>query len=339
MNNNRQPDLFPHEKHIGKIYNDFLALGISIPYNNVVDRELVKKCIEIIRKNSYELLPQNTNLAYRKNIDNPLRAYIFDVYGTLFISGSGDIGIARDCTGHRNGNTLSPFTESFRSAGFFIGKDGIEGIAKKVFYSCIEKKHTNLRSEGIDSPEVNILDIWAEVCTQCKRFEYIQDDYSDEDIVLLALEYETRINPVWPMGDVPGLFARLKQQGQVLGIVSNAQFYTPLLFQAFFKKTLIELGVDEDLCAWSYQHSISKPSVRLFEPVLETLEKRYGIRPDEAVYVGNDMLNDMYTASKMGLRTLLFAGDRRSLRLREEVSCCKDIIPDGIVISLEDVLK
>lgn len=45
-----------------------------------------------------------------------------------------------------------------------------------------------------------------------------------------------------------------------------------------------------------------KPDPRLFESVLDQLN----LRPEEAVFVGNDMYRDIYGANKAGMRTVLF---------------------------------
>ena len=62
-----------------------------------------------------------------------------------------------------------------------------------------------------------------------------------------------------------------------------------------------------------------------------------GIAPDETVYVGNDMLNDIGPAHKVGFRTALFAGDARSLRRRENDPVCAGVKPDFIVSHLQQV--
>ena len=49
------------------------------------------------------------------------------------------------------------------------------------------------------------------------------------------------------------------------------------------------------------------------------------------------MLNDIYPAAAAGFITALFAGDRRSLRLRKEHPACKGLQPDAIVLDLEDL--
>jgi putative hydrolase of the HAD superfamily len=109
---------------------------------------------------------------------------------------------------------------------------------------------------------------------------------------------------------------KLKDSGVVLGIISNAQFFSPLLFNAFFGKDPAEMGFDPRLLIWSFEEAEAKPSARLFEKALARL-KVLGIKADEAVYTGNDIKNDIIPAAAAGFKTVLFAGDRRSLRLRD----------------------
>jgi putative hydrolase of the HAD superfamily len=59
-----------------------------------------------------------------------------------------------------------------------------------------------------------------------------------------------------------------------------------------------------------------------------------GVEPSAVLYVGNDMLKDIHPARSVGFRTALFAGDRRSLRLRQEDSRCRKLSPDLIVTDL-----
>lgn len=57
----------------------------------------------------------------------------------------------------------------------------------------------------------------------------------------------------------------------------------------------------------------------------------------EALYVGNDMLNDILPANREGFQTCLFAGDRRSLRLREQDPRCAGVAPTEVVGSLREL--
>ena len=49
------------------------------------------------------------------------------------------------------------------------------------------------------------------------------------------------------------------------------------------------------------------------------------------------MLNDISAASRAGFKTALFAGDRRSLRLREGDPRVRGIMPDRVARRLEDL--
>jgi putative hydrolase of the HAD superfamily len=59
-----------------------------------------------------------------------------------------------------------------------------------------------------------------------------------------------------------------------------------------------------------------------------------GIQPAAVLFVGNDMLNDIYPASAIGFQTALFAGDRRSLRLRTDDPRCADLSPELVLTDL-----
>ena len=129
----------------------------------------------------------------------------------------------------------------------------------------------------------------------------------------------------------------LKECGIYLGIISNAQFYTDYLFEAFFKKDLKGLGFHPALIFYSYQHGYAKPSLNLFQKA----EKRIagmGLLNSETLYVGNDMLNDMYPAKTVGFKTCLFAGDARSLRLRIEHPECVNLKPDLVITDLSQII-
>ena len=95
------------------------------------------------------------------------------------------------------------------------------------------------------------------------------------------------------------------------------------------------IGFRRDLVYYSYQFKRAKPSLFMFEKMKKQLYNQYMIKQDEILYVGNDMLNDVASASKCGYKTALFAGDARSLRLREDT--VSDIHPDVILTDLRQL--
>jgi putative hydrolase of the HAD superfamily len=145
------------------------------------------------------------------------------------------------------------------------------------------------------------------------------------------VEYECRVNPAWPMPGALETIQKLHAHGFKLGIVSNAQFYTPLILEALFGQSIEALGFEKELCVWSYKELRAKPDIRLFQGLETDFNK--------TLYVGNDMLNDIWTATQAGCRTVLFAGDNRSLRRREQDSRCKKLIPTAIVDDLRQITE
>ena len=205
----------------------------------------------------------------------------------------------------------------------FTWSRGTEAISA-VFLEKIKESHAVARASGIDFPEVEIRQIWRELLL-CEGFR----NASDEAIEALAVRYETRVNPVWPMPGLETTLDDLRSRRLQFGIISNAQFYTPLLFQHFLGQLPPGLGFADQLCVWSYCERIGKPSQRLFDIAVEKLAS-CGLKPCEVLYVGNDMRNDMVPAAAAGLRTALFAGDARSLRLRGHSA---DALPVDIVLT------
>ena len=94
-----------------------------------------------------------------------------------------------------------------------------------------------------------------------------------------------------------------------------------------------ELGFDSRLLFFSFAYLRAKPGTFLYERAREVLSDQ-GIRADEVLFVGNDMRNDIWPAQTVGFRTALFAGDRRSLRLRADDPCCAGLRADVTVTEL-----
>ena len=260
------------------------------------------------------LSPIPTDLTFTVNAASTLKSVLFDVYGTLFISASGDISTVQHQI-VKNQQLASLLTK------YHISIPVGDLIAQLTL--MIQQTHEALKKNKIDYPEVNIDIIWNTLLKW--------DDI--EKARAFAREYELIVNPVYPMPNLDKTLTYLNQKHIPLGIVSNAQFYTIDLFEYFLSQNISQLGFQPDLTFLSYQYHHAKPSTYLFESAADNLKKR-GILADNVLYVGNDMLNDVYAAGSAGFRTALFAGDMRSLRLRKDMDNCKHIIPDIIITDL-----
>ncbi len=273
---------------------------------------------QVISKYINPLSPVPTSLSRRGKLDEKPGCILFDVYGTLFISASGDISIAR-----KQSHKKQDFEQLL--AKYEI--TNTPGTLLKDLFSTIEKKHEELRKKGTDHPEADIVRIWMSVLNS-----------SDSDrIRAFAAEFEMIANPVYPMPHLKETLHVCRKRKIPMGIISNAQFYTPYLFEWFLDSDIETLGFHPDLTIFSYKFGCAKPSVSLFQIAAERLENM-NIPAYSVLYVGNDMLNDICPAKKVGFKTALFAGDSRSLRLREDNPECRGLIPDIVVTDICQVI-
>jgi putative hydrolase of the HAD superfamily len=275
------------------------------------------RLVSFIRKSSVPMVPdppplppELETLRAMPTEAGGIRAVLFDVYGTLFCSAAGDISIAANTekTGMAQGAALDELA----------GQYGIFGVDMRSWFRDKVAEIHRARSAETQWPEVKVEEIWG-----------------DRE---LALRYELAVNPVYPMPGAAETIAALRRTGCIMGIVSNAQFFTPLLFEAFFNAPPEGLGFDPDLLIWSYEMGEAKPSPRLFQTAARALEAK-GAAPAECAFVGNDMLSDMYGATNAGFRGVLFAGDSRSLKLRKDNPLACDVRPFAVIRELAELVK
>lgn len=265
----------------------------------------------------HPLTPIPTDVGPKGRLQLPIKCLLCDIYGTLFISGSGDIGIV-----NQQGQQTALIDLLLARYGQNITAPSLLERMKDL----IRGEHEHLRGQGIAHPEVVIENIWHQLLP----------DIDQEKLLHFAVEFEMIYNPVWPMPGVKQLLSTCRKNDIRLGIVSNAQFYTPYLFSWLLDLDAEKLGFDPDLTIYSFQYGKAKPSADLFEIIRRRLEKA-GISSTDVAYIGNDMRNDIVPAHIAGFQTILFAGDKRSLRLRKEDPKCSAITPDMMVIQLDQL--
>jgi len=294
----------------------------------LLDEDMRTELIGRIRSCSKPLQPETTEAEPQLQKLEGIRVVLFDIYGTLLTSGMGELGI------HEAEEAPPPAGDALEAAGFIcMGADAGERAAE-LLKNAIKANHEKTRAQGIDYPEIDICDIWEEVVSDLADEGQALGDVSPASLQRLAVEYECRINPVWPMTKIKETLTALKEAGIKLGVVSNAQFYTPLIMELFNAVTGWADGMfDQELCAWSYKLHTAKPSERLLAKSLEAVSAM-GLTPEQTVYIGNDLKKDIKPAAHSGCHTILFAGDKKSLRLHENDPDCVGVVPDAVITEL-----
>jgi len=283
------------------------------------------------------MLPIPTNTSADLHIIDDIKLVVFDIYGTLLISGSGEVGSLTESGGNK---TIYPdFYGPVAECNFEINEPSAPFNQRcyQLYRELIESRHINLKSEDIDFPEVDILSIWFLLLSDLIKTGTIAGAVNEQSLIELSLLYEIYNNPTWLMPGAATTLEHLHSKNFLLGIVSNAQFYTKIILEALLDRTIEETGFLNSLVSWSFQNRKAKPSLDLFSSVQIFIQK-HSITPQQVVYVGNDMLNDMYTSHQLGYRTILFAGDERSLRLRKEKEMLQSFHADAIITGLPQLL-
>lgn len=287
--------------------------------------------IQRIRELSAPLEPLSTGVEPAFRSSDGLKAVVFDVYGTLFISGVGDISLSQVDARE------SGVRDALDACGLKIRPEWHDAMFGQQYFNRIREHQARRRDEGIEHPEVDLRAVWSELAGEWRRADVIEGPETDPE--RLAIEYECRVNPCWPMPRLNEVLESLRDAGLAMSIVSNAQFFTPLLFDALAGETLDALGIDPECNVWSYELLEGKPSTHLYECAADALCERYGIAPEQALFVGNDRRNDVWPAQACGFQTALFAGDARSLRLREDDERLEGVSADFVIDSLDQVLS
>ena len=264
------------------------------------------------------LKPLPTGMMPGGQIRGALRAILFDIYGTLFISGSGDIGTSAER--FRPSDALAALRQHYR-----IPWSSTQ-LAQKLF-AAIRNQHNRAKAAGVACPEIEIDRIWQKIL-----------NWSDMNRVReMAAAYESIVNPTYPMPGLDQTLRTLRRRQIMMGIISNAQFFTPRLFKTFLGGTPQDLGFSRDLILYSFEFGQAKPALDIFHHAVDQLRRRK-VTPASVLYVGNDIRNDIQPAQTVGFQTALFAGDRRSLRLRQDDPACRAVTPDLVVTDLRQLL-
>lgn len=252
-----------------------------------------------------------------------IKAVIFDIYGTLIRLDTGDLD-----------DSLKKEKKLIRAMDRLKRKYGIKGPSKdilRMYVNQIRRVHKTKEGLGISYPEVKIDNIWKSVLrgvghrAGIKRIFKIAYDFHD-------FSGERRL-----YDNTAYLLKELKGRGIKAGIVSNSQFYTEIDMLRLLRRELRIHSIyelfDKPLVFYSYRVGCSKPNMKSFNLLKRRLRK-FRIRNSEVLYVGNDMLKDIYPAKKAGFKTCWFINKETKPRKKET-----RVRPDFSIRNLSSVLK
>jgi len=230
------------------------------------------------------------------------KVIFWDVYGTLIAARGGDL----DSLLQRQGELRSAFERTIHNFGLNAGPARLHDL----FIRGIEAEREARASEGIDHPEVRIDEIW---------FKLLEKFHPERPVTIslareVALFFERQANPKEFRPRAFDVLTTLKKRGFRQGIISNAQFYTPIELSELLHEEsagairTYESIFDPPLVLFSYELGVAKPNPAAFHRAVEALT-RDNIMPDDCVFVGNSVDKDIVPAQHIGFRTVLVASE------------------------------
>jgi putative hydrolase of the HAD superfamily len=274
-----------------------------------------------------------------------VQAVIFDVYGTLVDYRKAEFG--------DQASKERSLLDAFRAVINYFGLDPYlreinpgmepERTLSDFYHGLIALEHEKARREDIETPEVRIERVWGVILLMVKRRGYDVGGLGlgDEREVARCMAYYYNFSAL-ERGFYDGVvwaLERLKHGNLKLGILSNAQFYTPIDLNLFVRDQSNGRYVDyteffdTELIFYSYEYGIAKPGVFMFRKLFDVLYE-YHILPSQTVFVGNDLLIDIKPAQDIGMKTALFCGDRCGTFLHDAAG---EVMPDITFTSFHDL--
>lgn len=291
-----------------------------------------KYLLERIKNLTHPLEPILSEQPTRIQKLNGIRCVAFDFYGTMFISGVGDIGVDEE----QQQSSYRYFEDALAEIGLTasgnqVGKTGITTF-EKVINNHIQKA----KEKGINYPEPDIISVWLDVLVFLHEQNLIKEKPAREHATFFAVEFEFRVNDIWPVPNLKSVLHILLKNDLQLGIISNSQFYTPIAFETLMGTSPSNFGFNANLLIWSYKVARKKPSKSFYEVFVKAARKE-GLQPQQILYVGNDIRKDIRPAKSFGMHTALYVGDQRSIRHRQKDLEKEEFKPDLIIDDLSQL--
>jgi putative hydrolase of the HAD superfamily len=210
-----------------------------------------------------------------------LRAILFDVNGTL-------IDIETDEGQPKIYRTISWF---LNYQGVILAPDTI----RDHYFQAIEAQRTGSRERY---PEYDAVAIWRDLlqATGLNPETVPAEKLRQLPVFLAELHRALSRKRLELYPDVREVVEELRRH-YALGVISDAQsaYAVPELRTAGLGECFATIIVSGD-------YGYRKPDPRLFAAALHALD----VRPDQAIYVGNDMYCDIFGAQQAGLRTVFW---------------------------------
>ncbi len=274
-----------------------------------------------------------------------IKAVIFDIYGTLVNYWRSDFINDEQkesalLAAFRKTSDFFKFTDFLRKMN---PSDSPERTLRDFYHGLIALSHEKSLKKGITFPEVRIEEVWEVILMMLARHGYDPSklDLGEENELPRCIAFYYNMHSLGRgfYDGVVDALSGLKKNNIKLGIISNAQFYTPIDLTLFIRDQSNDIYDDykdlfeNDLVFLSYEYGMAKPNQILLRKLFDALYE-YQILPQQTVFVGNDLSLDIKPAIEAGMRAAFFTGDDKSAFVHD---LSGKVIPDIVFDYWDDL--
>ena len=212
------------------------------------------------------------------------------------------------------------------------------------YTTLVEEQAMKPAAHAGDTPEIDAVAIWRKVIERLgkKEYHYDRSVYGDEDALAAKIAYffHASLQGVEAAETAVRTLKVLANAGLAQGVIADGQTFTlyQLLRALRQQDTLPSLDVifDRRCLVFSCLIGARKPSPSLFQSGLQRF-RELGIAPGEIVHVGSRQRDDLAIAKRLGMRTILYAGDQLSLQATQADLNDPDVKPDRMITRLDQL--
>lgn len=272
-----------------------------------------------------------------------IRAVLWDVYGTLLRVTEGRYRILPEQE-IRLQVALDKTIHEFNMWNYLYRKPGPPWQSLiGVYRSTVERMQMRAVAAG-DTPEVNLVDVWAGLIIKLLEKDYPIDEgrYGPPEAFAEKVAYFFH-------SSLQGLSARdaaaevaryITEVGYVQGCLADGQSFTTLQLQRCLSQqaelpSLAALFRPAAL-VYSSEFGVRKPSGTLFQAAVARLAGQ-GISADQILHVSCRLQSDLIPARKAGMKTALLIAEKDGLEVAKELLRDPATRPDRLLTDLEQL--
>lgn len=273
-----------------------------------------------------------------------IKAVAWDIYGTLLRITDGEL-LFQHPQAVRMEVALDKTIEEFKMWHSMSRKPGAPW---EYMLQLFTRAYDELRMLGSsrkgELPEVDAAQLWRKIVEKLLQNEYTYDEafYGDLDdyAAKIAYFFHSSLQGTEATPDALEVLTNISRRGLIQSLLADGQCFTLVQLlrglQAQGKLPSLSGLFHQQAITLSYQEGIRKPSKSLYLKAVERF-RGLGVSPSQVLYVSARLRDDLAVAKALGMRTVLYAGDRVSLRASASDLKDPEVKPDRLITDLKQV--